>query len=393
MPNPLDKIRVLDLTRLLPGAVATMMLGDFGAEVVKIEEPGAGEPMRHMPPLVEGEGAYFLATHRNKRSAALNLKHEAGRAAFLRLVEQADVVVESFRPGVMARLGLGYESLRGVNPRLIYCAVTGYGQDGPYAGRAGHDINYIAVAGLLGLNGGRGGEPTIPGVQMADLAGGALQAVVGILLALAARERTGRGQMVDISMTDGALSLMIIQLAAMFATGRTPERGAETLTGRFACYHVYETGDGRHVALGALEPKFWAAACRVLGCEELIAAQFAGGEEQARSVETVQQIFRRRSAAEWLEVFAAADACLELVGDPQEAINHPQIAHRCLISELDHPAHGPLKQIAPTARLSETPADVRRAPPRLGEHTREVLGEVGYSDDEIERMKGEGAAG
>jgi crotonobetainyl-CoA:carnitine CoA-transferase CaiB-like acyl-CoA transferase len=391
--KPLDSIKVLDLTRLLPGAVATMMLGDFGADVIKIEEPGAGEPMRRMPPLVNGEGAYFLATHRNKRSVALDLKHEAGRGAFLRLAEKSDVVVESFRPGVMRRLGLDYETLREVNPRLIYCAVTGYGQDGPYAGRAGHDINYIAVAGLLGLNGAAQGAPVIPGVQMADLAGGALQAVVGILLALAARERTGRGQMVDISMTDGALSLMVIPLSTMFATGRAPERGAETLSGRFACYHVYETSDGRHVALGALEPKFWAAACRVLGCEELIAAQFAGGEEQARSVETVQQIFRRRSAAEWLEVFAAADACLELVGDPQEAINHPQIAHRCLISELDHAAHGPLKQIAPTARLSETPGEMRLAPPRLGEHTREVLREIGYADEEIERLQRGGVAG
>jgi crotonobetainyl-CoA:carnitine CoA-transferase CaiB-like acyl-CoA transferase len=391
--KPLDSIKVLDLTRLLPGAVATMLLGDFGADVIKIEEPGAGEPMRRMPPLVNGEGAYFLATHRNKRSVALDLKAEAGRAAFLRLVEKADVVVESFRPGVMRRLGLDYESLREVNPRLIYCAVTGYGQDGPYAGRAGHDINYIAVAGLLGLNGARGGAPVIPGAQMADLAGGALQAVVGILLALAARERTGRGQAVDISMTDGVLSLMVIPLATMFATGRAPERGAETLTGRFACYHVYETSDGRHVALGALEPKFWAAACRALGCEELIASQFAGGEEQARSVETVRRIFRRRSAAEWLEVFAATDACLELASDPQEAISHPQAAHRGLICELDHPAHGPLKQIAPAVRLSETPGEMRLAPPRLGEHTREVLMEAGYSDDEIERMKGEGAAG
>jgi crotonobetainyl-CoA:carnitine CoA-transferase CaiB-like acyl-CoA transferase len=388
--KPLDSIQVLDLTRLLPGAVATMMLGDFGAEVIKIEEPGAGEPMRHMPPLVNGEGAYFLATHRNKRSVALNLKAAAGRAAFLRLVERADVVAESFRPGVMARLGLGYETLREVNPRLIYCAITGYGQDGPYAGRAGHDINYIAVAGLLGLNGGPQSAPVIPGVQVADLAGGALPAVVGILLALAARGRTGRGQMVDVSMTDGALSLMLIPLATMFATGRTPGRGAETLTGRFACYHVYETGDGRHVALGALEPKFWADACR---CEELIAAQFAGGEEQARSVERVQEIFRRRPAAEWLEVFAAADACLELINDPHEAANHPQVLHRGLISEMNHPTRGPLKQIAPAVRLSETPGEMRLAPPRLGEHTHEVLKAGGYADEEIARLRREGAAG
>lgn len=390
--KPLDNVRVLDLTRLLPGAVATMMLGDFGADVIKIEEPGVGEPMRAMPPYVAGEGAYFLATHRNKRSLALNLKHAAGRTAFLRLAESADVLVEGFRPGVMRRLGIDYETLRAINPRLIYCSITGYGQDGPYAKRAGHDVNYVAIAGLLGLNAAPGGAPVIPSVQIADLAGGSLQAVIGVLLALAARERTGRGQFVDVAMTDGALALMVVQLMTLMTTGRAPQPSAESLTGRNACYHIYETRDSRHVALGAIEPKFWAAACRALGCEDLIPLQFADAARQRECIERLQEIFRRRTAAEWLEVFAATDACLELVATPDEVLHHPQVVHRGLMAEMSHPTAGAIKQIAPTVRLSETPGEMRLAPPRTGEHTREVLGEVGYTDEEIERMVNDGAA-
>jgi crotonobetainyl-CoA:carnitine CoA-transferase CaiB-like acyl-CoA transferase len=246
--RPLDGITVLDLTRLLPGAVATMMLGDFGAQVIKIEEPPAGDPMRQSRAGINHPSGYFLVTNRNKRSLTLNLKHEAGREVFLKLVEKADVVIEGFRPGVMERLGLDYETLRQLNPRLIYCALTGYGQDGPYRHQAGHDINYISTAGLLGVNGAKDGPPTIPGVQIADLAGGSLHSVIGILLALQARAQTGVGQMVDISMTDCSLALMYIPFAIYLANQAQPQRGAEGLTGRYACYHVYETKDGRHRA-------------------------------------------------------------------------------------------------------------------------------------------------
>lgn len=377
--RPLDGITVLDLTRLLPGAVATMMMGDFGAEIIKIEEPGAGDPMRQSQAGINQPDAYFLLTNRNKRSLALNLKHPAGREIFLQLVEKADVVIEGFRPGVMERLGLDYETLRQLNPRLIYCALTGYGQDGPYRHQAGHDINYISTAGLLGVNGMKDGPPAIPGVQVADLAGGSLHAVIGILLALQARAQTGAGQMVDISMTDCSLALMYIPLATYLANGAQPQRGAEGLSGRYACYHIYQTQDGRHLALGALEPKFWANLCHQLSRTDLIPLQFSNSR-QWELIATLSTIFRRKTAAEWLNEFTEVDACLTLVKDVAEMIDDPQIVARGLIGELDHPTAGRLKQLAPTVQLSATPGRMQTPPPELGEHTRPILIELGYTD-------------
>ena len=391
--KPLDGVRVLDLTRLLPGAVATMMLGDFGAEVIKIEQPGIGDPARTMSAGRNPAGTVFLATNRNKRSVAINLKRETGRELFMDLAAQTDVVVEGFRPGVMDRLGIGYETLRQHNPRLIYCAISGYGQDGPYRAHAGHDINYIGAAGVLALNGESDATPVIPGVQIADLAGGSLQAVIGILLALAARERNGEGQMVDVSMTDGALGMMIVPLAGLLASGIEPRRGDEMLTGRYACYHIYETKDGRFLSLGALESKFWANVCRVLGREELIVEQYAEGERQAACIATLTEVFRSRSAAEWLAAFEGVDSCLALVKETREVIEDAQITHRRLIIEIDHPTEGKLKQLAPFVRLSETPGSVDLPPPRLAEHTRQIVASLGYSHDAIEEMAREGVIG
>ena len=388
--RPLDGITVLDLTRLLPGAVATMMLGDFGADVIKIEQPGIGDPARQMRAGIKSKGGYFFVTNRNKRSITINLKHPAGREAFLKLAARADVVIEGFRPGVMKRLGLDYESLRQINPRLIYCALTGYGQDGPYQLKAGHDINYIGIAGLLGVNGAKGGVPVIPGVQIADLAGGSLHSVIGILLALQARARTGEGQIVDISMMDGALAMMYVPLAAYLANGLQPQRGAEGLSGRYACYQVYETKDGRYLALGALEEKFWENACRVLGREDLIATQFTEGAQQDEAIAALASIFRTRTAREWLAAFEGVDTCLTLINDVAEMLADPQVRHRGLIAELEHPTEGALKQIAPTVKLSATPGEMKLPPPRLGEHTRSVLAAVGYSDEEIAQLAHEG---
>ena len=387
--RPLDGITVLDLTRLLPGAVATMMLGDFGAEVVKIEEPGVGDPARHSRAGIKQPGAYFLATNRNKRSVTINLKHERGREIFLKLVEKADALVEGFRPGVMDRLGAGYETLKAINPRLIYCAITGYGQDGPYRLKAGHDANYLSVAGLLGVNGPKGGPPALSGVQLADLAGGSLHAVMGVLLALQTRARTGEGQFVDVSMTDCSLSMMYVPFASFLANGAQPQRGNEGLSGRYACYQIYETKDGRYLSLGALEHKFWENACRVLGREDFIGKCF-NDASQEEIIAAFREIFKARTAAEWLAAFENVDTCVALVNDIAEMIEDPQIKHRGLIAEIEHPTEGRLKQIAPTVKLSATPGAMRLPPPRLGEHTREVLKGLNYTDETIESLAREG---
>jgi crotonobetainyl-CoA:carnitine CoA-transferase CaiB-like acyl-CoA transferase len=342
--RPLDGVTVLDLTRLLPGAAATMLLANFGAEVIKIEEPGCGDYARNMPPLVDGEGAVFRATNRGKKSIALNLKTVDGKETLRRLAQQADILIEGFRPGVMKRLGLGYETLRAVNERLIYVSLTGYGQSGPYAAMAGHDINYIALGGLLDITG------AIPGAQIADLAGGSLQAVIGILLALAARQNTGRGQFVDVSMLDGVAWLLAIPRAVYAATGEIAKPGATTLSGRYACYHTYRAADGRWLAVGALEPKFWAALCLKLGRPEFIAGQFAEGERQETIIRALLKIFQTKPAAEWLDEFRDADVCVTLVRNVAELAADPQLNAR---------------EVIPV--LSDTPGRIGERPPRLGE--------------------------
>jgi crotonobetainyl-CoA:carnitine CoA-transferase CaiB-like acyl-CoA transferase len=287
--QPLAGIRVLDLTRLLPGDAAMRMLSSFGAEIVPVKQP------------------------------EFDLKTAEAKERFAELVRGADVLVESNRPGVMARLSLGYEQLRAINERLIYVAITGYGQDGPYAKLAGHDANYLARAGVLDVTGIRDGCPAIPGVQIADLAGGSMQAVIGVLLALVERQKTGRGQMVDVSMMHGALWTMAIPLM-LHRQGRPTARGASFLTGRYACYRLYDAADGRWLSVGALEPKFWANFCRLLGCEDFVADQFTEGWRQQEIIERVAEIFRTRTATEWMEFFGAADVCVAPVRTVEEVV-------------------------------------------------------------------------
>ncbi len=311
----LEGIRVLDLTRLLPGAVATQMLRDFGAEVIKVEPPGGGDYARTLLTSGDGSSPIFEATNRGKKSVVLDLKDAAGREALLKLAESADVLVEGFRPGVLNRLGVGYDVLHARNPRLVVASITGYGQTGPFRDFAGHDLNYLALAGVLDVIGVKGGPPSIPGVQIADIAGGSLNAVVGILLALQARSRTGEGQQVDISMMDGAASL----LAVVMATGGRSRRGDDTLSGRYACYHVYACKDGGWLTVAALEVRFWRNLCTRLGLEELVADQFAGEPRQSAVKAVLAGRLAESTAEEWFERLGAKDCCVAPVRSPLTA--------------------------------------------------------------------------
>src|SRR5919198_881839 len=309
MSGPLGGVTVLDLTRLLPGGYCTLLLADLGADVVKVEEPGRGDYIRWTPPLVEGESAAHRALNRGKRSVALNLKDPAGAEVLRRLSERSDVLVESFRPGVLARLGVGHDALRAANPRLVSCAITGYGQDGPYRDRVGHDINYLGFGGALDLMGVEGGPPVVPAVQVGDMAGGGMAAVIGILAALLQRGRTGRGRFVDTAMMDGVVSWLSIHAGAYLQTGDEPRRGRMPLSGAYACYGVYECADGKWLAVGALEPQFWTALCGALGVPELVDTQFGPRDQQREMATRLSSLFAERGRDEWLEVLAPLEAC------------------------------------------------------------------------------------
>ncbi|TMG44335.1 MAG: CoA transferase [Chloroflexi bacterium] len=373
---PLTGIRILDLTRLLPGAYCTLLLADMGADVIKVEEPGAGDYMRWTPPLAGGQSALFNAINRNKRSVTLNLKADAGRDLLLRLVEGADVLVEGNRPGVMDRLGLGWEVVHARNPRLVMCSITGYGQDGPFASRAGHDLNYMATAGGLGLNGERDGPPVPPAVQVADIGGGGLQPAVAILGALVGVQRGGEGRWIDASMTDGAVSWLALALAT-HAGGETVARGHQRLSGRFACYRVYACKDGGYYSVAALEPKFWSALCSALERPDLVDLQYS--DDSVVHV-ALEEMFASRTRLEWQRRLSALDACCEPVLDIDEVPSHPQIAARRLIE-----THETGVEVRPAIRLSE--GWRRRDAPRLGEHSKEVLAELGIDDSTLEELK------
>ncbi len=417
MSLPLDGVRVLDLSRLLPGGFCSLLLADFGAEVLKVEDTGMGDYIRWSPPFYETDpsghdsarSALFLALNRNKRSIRLDLKNERGREALLRLVAEYDVVLESFRPGVLDRLGVGYQRMKETNPGIVYCAISGYGQDSPRRGASGHDMNYLGLIGLLGLTGDRGGPPVQAAGQIADLGGGALMAAFGIMAALrerdgspgrpaapgiAAREPvpgSGEGQMVDVSMADGALSWLAMVAGAYFADGVVPRRGDLPLAGALVCYRPYECADG-FVSLGALEPKFWQAWCRGVGREDLIASQFERPGSDAHA--EVCEIFRTRTREQW-EAFARDhDCCLEPVLELDEALSSELVTAREMVVELDQPGvERPVRQLGIPVKLERTPGAHDRLPgPVLGEHTAEVLAAAGYSEAEIAELLAAGAA-
>jgi crotonobetainyl-CoA:carnitine CoA-transferase CaiB-like acyl-CoA transferase len=374
--TPLQNLKLLDLSRQLPGPFCSTMLADLGMETLMISNPT--DPF--------GSGIPFMA--RNKRSMKLNLKTAAGREVLLRLVDQADVLLEGFRPGVMKRLGLDYATLAARNPRLIYCAISGYGQDGPYRDRVGHDVNYLGFAGVLGFIGHSDGAPVIPGVQIADIGAGALMAVIGILCAVIARQQTGRGQMVDISMLDGA-ALWNVYPVLLHLLGETPQRGRTQLTGYNACYAVYETKDHRYVTVGAYEGHFWATLCTSLGHPEFIERQWVQGDERQHILETFRAIFRTKTQAEWLAELGERDICFGPVNDVGQMLADPQLRHRGMV--VDQPNGQPT--LGNPVHLSETPPSLRTPPPLFGEHTETVLHELGFDAAGIERLRADGVIG
>jgi alpha-methylacyl-CoA racemase len=394
---PLSDVKVLDLTRLLPGGFCSLLLADLGADVLKVEDTGMGDYIRWAPPYYGDEdqqelgtrSSLYLALNRGKRSVRLDLKSEAGREALLRLVERYDVVLDGFRPGVLNRLGVGYEQMRNANSSIVYCAITGYGQDGPYTQRAGHDMNYLGLVGLLGLTGSKDGPPVQSGGQIADLGGGALMAAFGVLAALHGRRRSGEGQMVDVSMADGALSWLALVAGRYFCDAESPRRGEQQLAGGLLCYFPYEAADG-WVTCGALEPKFWAAFCGGVERPDLIEAQFEAPGSEAWG--EVAEVFRSRSRDEWLAFNDEHDCCIEPVLDVGEALDSELVRARQMVTAIEQPGLGTVRQLGVPVKMSRTPGDPTRPAPAFGEHTDEVLGEAGYSAEEIAAMKESGAA-
>jgi len=376
--QPLAGLRVLDLSRLLPGPYATLVLADLGADVIKIEAPEGGDYLRWMPPLTGKVSWAFFALNAGKRSVAIDLKQPDGVAALRALARQADVLVESFRPGVMDRLGIGYATLAADNPRLVYCALSGFGQDGPYRDVPGHDLNYMALAGALGLGGPVDRPPQVLPLQVADI-GGSLWSLVAILSALVARQTSGQGRFLDVSMTDGVTGFLTAALAPHIGSGAAPPvRGADVLTGGQACYGVYATREGGFMALAALEPKFWLAFCQRVARPEWFKRQF----DPALKAE-VAALFAERTRSEWQALFAGSEACVEPVLAPAELAEHPLHVARGLVIESE----GLRRLRTPTRHPDAPPAGKA---PGLGEHTRQVLSEVGLTDEQIARLAAAG---
>ena len=387
MVLPLQGIRVLDLSRLLPGPYCSQMLADFGADVIKVEDTDRGDYLRDFPPCVGKRGALFESVNRNKKSIRLDLKQDAGKMAFRLLAKKSDVILEGFRPGVMDKLGLGYEALKKDNPGLIFCAITGYGQDGPYALIGGHDVNYLSYAGISGLMGERGAKPAMGDIQVADIGGGALMAVIGILLALQARTITGKGQFCDVSMMDGAVAWLPFVLAR-FGAGEKPARGSGLLSGGYACYHIYQTQDGCFVSLGAIEDKFWMSFCRLIGREEFIPLQMKV-EAQAVMIEELNALFLQKSQAGWVAFFAGHDICFSPVNDLEQVVQDPQIVYRRMVVSTGEAQEKTLLTGIPI-KLSETPGEIRGEAPGHGEHTKQILMEAGYSEEEVNVLAAKG---
>ena len=398
MAGALDGLTIIDLSRFAPGFYVSQYFGDMGADVIKIDEPppkgrrgGFTDRPLEYKDVKDVRGAALNTLERNKRRITLNLKDEAARGVFYRLVERADVVLEGNRPGVAKRLGVDYETCREINDRIIYCSLTGYGQDGPYEQRAGHDINYISTGGALGITGTANGAPAIPGNVIADYAGGSQFVIIGVLTALIARGTTGKGQFVDIAMTDGVFSLLTQFVQQYLNDGVTPQPGQTRLTGAEPHYSVYEAKDGRWIGIGANEPWFYANVCRLIGRGDLADCQHdLDRKEEIR--QAFAEAFKTKTAQEWHDLLADEDTCVTKVLDFGEVLRDPQLAHRGMVLDLEHPEAGKVKQVGFPVKLSATPGGIRRFAGLKGADTDAILAELGYSPEETARLRDSGAA-
>ncbi len=385
--KPLKGIRVLDLTRLLPGPVCTLHLADFGADVIKVEDTGAGDYARGLGVPTGRLAPVFIAINRNKKSMSVDLKKKAGKQIFERLLKTADVVIEGFRPGVMDRLGFDYQSCSLINPRIVYCSISGYGQNGPYKYKAGHDINYIGYAGVLDQIGISGGPPALANIQIGDILGGALVPAMSILAVLLEAQRTGRGRHIDVSMTDAVISHNYQALGSLVAKGSAGERGADLLSGKVPCYGVYKTKDHKYVAVGALERKFWDNLCDVIDRPHLKnhhwendSADFEMGKKE------LSKVFAAEAQAHWKKVFEQEDCCVTPIISLDEAVNDPQIENRGMIFATDHPVSGRSLQFSAPFKMSDYQVSEDIPAPKQGEHTEIILEELGFSAEEIEQF-------
>ena len=391
MYQPLSEYKVIDCSRLLPYQFCTLLLADLGAEVLKIEEPGKGDYGRWADLKTPGkENPTFHMTNRNKRSMTLNLKHEAGREIFKKLAVQYDVIFESFRPGVMERMGLGYQAIKEVNPKMIYCSGTGYGQTGPYRQKAGHDINYISIAGILGVTGMHTGRPVIPGIPIADMAGGGIFPALVMVAALLGRERTGKGQYIDVAMTDVMTSLNLVNLSSALAQSAGEGRRPFNIVGNGLCYNTFKTKDDKFVSIGNLESKFWVNFCRAIGREDLIEQNYATYQEGEETTETLKALFRSKTQSEWIEFMDEVDNCFAPIHTPEETLEDSHLIERGMITTMQDAGRGESVQTGFPALFSGGLNYKRSPAPTLGEHTVDILKDLGYSSNEIENLKESG---
>lgn len=387
---PLEGMQVLDLSQRLPGGLCTQILADLGADVIKIENPRGGDGFRNAPPMIGANGSFFHILNRNKKSMTLNIKKPEGRDIFLRMAARADVIIENAHPGAMKKMGLAYEDMQSLHPKMIYCSLTGFGQTGPYRERPAHDINILAISGILDLLGEKGRPPIVPAIMISGAGGGGINAALGILAALLRRERTGKGQYLDVSILDGLNPFLALMMAEYLARKEAPVRGESRLGGGHACYNIYETSDGKFLAIGCLEKKFWEELCRCLNREDLREDLMAPLPRQKEMIQELKVIFLQKTRDEWMVILGQYDICFSPVNSLPEALEDPQIQHRGLWFQASHSADGDIPQQAFPVKFSQDQPELRIPPPLLGEHTQEILKTMGYNESSIENLRTNG---